>query len=356
MRGSAKYISLIAGLALTAAGTSVLPARAAPPTVVTDTTISVACVARSAGGERLVISAQVSETQQLSIAFAEVVGPDSQTIGEGSDGVSTWIDATVSATVPLYYEPPSEEDPHHWYVDGAAGDEDGPSGGDKKYVGEVRFRGTYEPAADAVTEDVRGKDGNIRYAQSNTVTPLDVEAHTLILDHGTRETTFAVDECSGEAGTGSLTYTNPRTLIQRASEVPYECTAVNASPWAYIERVEEGWYVDVTGMDPGTSASAVVEFAKDGTWQGYFRAYGDEEEPQSVPASATLVQTDRYHARNGEKGMRDHAQVDVHALHLDVQLPGQEPAQLDCTLWEAELTLRSLNPALDDGEGTNGLL
>lgn len=330
MRRFLARLSLVLGLAFGATGLVVGQAGAAPPTVVTDDVRSVQCSATTQDGDRLNFTAAISDAQGRTSANGSL---QTATHAVNGDATSTWSDTTFTAVVPMYSRPLDPDGGGHF-------DGEEPEG---EYIGDLEFAGTYAVGGQPETYVEKGKDGNIRYSSSNTVTPLAVSVTLLDLPG------FELVDvsCEGESLVGKLSITNPNLVVQRGNDLTYACTAVNASPYPYIEKVEEGWYVDVASDEDSTvEASGVIAFGKDGAWQGLFRVADNEGSEQTVPASARLEQIGQpQHRTNGDRGIRDHARVITYRLQVSVDLPGQDAASVDCTLWDAALTTRWKNGA-----------
>lgn len=373
MRKITARLSLLAGLALTATSLSAVQAGAAPPTVLTNEWREVTCTAVTDGLE-ITVRASTSDqggpevTAQSSAQLSYDTG---ETIGGGASD-STWTDTTFSAIIPIYAQSDGDgSGGHRYFYDTGVEDvpvDEGPP------IGEVSFSGSFTTGGDPMSDPVKGQDGNIHFDQNNTVTPLEVALGSLTYQPtgSGGSTEFTDVSCEGMSGSGSLTYTNPHTVVRHEDDTVAQCQT-NADEYE-VWQEEDGWYVWVGYLDilPDgdddpennvqlrTTAAGLIDFGRDGTWEGELEVVkdlgpGQGEEWTSASATGTFEREGQpFHVTQEDRqGLRDHAQFTPHRLTLVVDLadpylgPGEvegaDSIELDCVVSTVKVTERTVN-------------
>jgi hypothetical protein len=322
MRTVVTRILVILGLLGTAAFAFPPVAQAAPPTRIVDRTADVVCTA---------VSQDVKIT--VGVARSDLAGTDSRlqlsyaSTGErigGGAGTSDWADGTFRAVIPVL---DNQDQP----------------------AGEVYFSGSYTPTGEPQLTRDRYNVGNVHVVEEHTQTLVTISDVTLTYDDNDTspgDTTFLDPTCEGSLVEGSLSFTNPATLVQFGTDLfqdPEGCTTSNVDQYT-IEGTLDELFVDVTYADrPEANASGLV-VADGGTWQGEFRLQISDEPAGTVDATATLERGQPYHATEGATGMRNHFEVTPYHFTLVIEGPGA-PAELDCTLFQVRQKLHMPNPS-----------
>lgn len=369
MRTITGTLSLFAGLTLTVSTLSTVQAGAAPPTVLTDEWTEVTCTAVSDGLEITVGAGRSDQGGSQLITYSAAQLSDATT-GEtkgGGESDSWWSDTTFHASIPIYALVPGDGSGGHRYFSSTGTDDT--SYQESLVMGQVVFEGSFVPSADSVTYPVKGQDGNIHFDQTNTLTPLVVEVETLTYTptDPAESVTFADVTCMGEAGSGTLKYTNPHTVVRHEDDTTAQCetNADNYEVW----REEDGWFVSVSYVDilPDddedpennvqlwSTAAGLISFESDGTWEGELEVITNTEPGTEVrhlaDASATFLREGQpFHlTQEDRQGLRDHAHFTPHRLalvvdHSDPYADGTSGVtELNCLVNTVEVTTRTVN-------------
>lgn len=307
--------SLPVGLLLALALLAIVPGCAAPPTVEGETYTLVTC-------QGVVRDMTVNVTAQRSATGtsgdAHVAYLDGNFVAEGwAEGA--WTDSTFTMTIPV--------------GDAVKGPEP---------FAEVQFAGSYGNPGTPQSADYVSVDGNTRFKDSTTTTPLDVTVDRLTYDG----TDASIESC--EAKIVSWTHERSNPLIRLSQKSRADCEMSNADDHHVFRKygalrrstpiyMEVTHFAGMTEIGPvGVSyAAGMVDFGDDNEWTGRFKLFlFDENVTSYVPASAVRERTGMAYPDVEEiEGERRYQLVRPYRVTLTVQLP-DGPAVLTCRIEE----------------------
>lgn len=319
MRITARHLFMFTGLALAATSLSAVPASAAPPTDLEDSTYTEVICQGTVGDLKLTVRAQLFGTYGSSAV--QVATMDGESIGSNFDGTSDWTDSTFRASIPVL--------------------DYGEDGEEPKEVALVYFAGSYGEAGPGSTDRSHNTiaQGNTRLQSWQTSESLDYTIESLTYDNAD----VAISRCDASRETSHVMTTNPLTRV--VTWTSFENCETTGSDF-YIEREFGGLnpseiYAELTSIDGMTSTSGVVDFNGGTMWSGEFRISDDEGSETRVPASAVRERVSSDLLVDQPTGRHNQVRETTYDMSLSVVLSETETVTLSCDMVEHRLALRN---------------
>lgn len=292
------------------------PATASPPTRIAQTFTSVVCEAWD-GDVRVVVGAERAvvrvndEPEEVVTGSRAQVSRDGETLGTSAGTPSDWTDTSVRVTMPV-------------------------TDRDDNPAGEVSFAASYAPGGAPQTYESSFKDGNRRVVERGAEAALDLSDVVVQRDGVTLE----VARCDGSVVDASVTFTNPRMLVQRGSALPYEdcvTTGQLGVPFLYSDTgsVAELFVESQVGDDEELLLRGLISAAK-GSWSGDLELSLSGEEVGRVPSTATLTRLRPFH----ETQRSSQVHVTPYRFAVDAGALGS----FTCTLYSVQIKEQFPNP------------